>query len=78
MDAPLTLLKLENVGALQKLIKMETTYPEKVFTDCVKRSVPTINQVTYFRVFNGRTVSKVNPKKELFTIFSVSIIVNIA
>jgi hypothetical protein len=45
MDAPLTLLKLENVGALQKLIKMETTYPEKVFTDCVKRSVPTINQL---------------------------------
>ena len=25
MDAPLTLLKPENVGALQKLIKMETT-----------------------------------------------------
>ena len=52
LDAPLILLKLENIGALQKLIKMEITSQEEVFMDCAKLNVPGISLIKDSEVCN--------------------------
>ena len=55
LDAPLILLKLENIGALQKLIKMEITSQEEVFLDCAKLNVPDMGLINESEVTHDNT-----------------------